>query len=102
MMRAGTSRSANMQKRVAAIPCLYDLEVRLRVMDRFDGYRQVLTLASPPVEALGEPALTRDLGALGVQIFTNVNGLPLDDPRFAPLFASLAALDRVIWEHPAR
>jgi len=147
MMRAGTPRSANMQKRVAAIPCLYDLDERFRVMDRFDGYRQVLTLASPPVESLGEPAVTRDLarlandeiaalvsrhpdrflgfaaalplndpdaavaeaeravrdlGALGVQIFTNVNGLPLDDPRFAPLFALLARLDRVIWVHPAR
>ena len=25
-------------------------------------------------------------GALGVQIFSNVNGLPLDDPRFTALF----------------
>jgi aminocarboxymuconate-semialdehyde decarboxylase len=43
-----------------------------------------------------------DLGALGVQIFTNVNDLPLDDPRFEPLFARMAELDRAIWVHPAR
>ena len=43
-----------------------------------------------------------DLGALGVQIYTNVNGLPLDDPRFEPLFARMAELDRAIWVHPAR
>ena len=29
----------------------------------------------------------RDLGANGVQIHTNVAGLPLDDPRFEPIFA---------------
>jgi predicted TIM-barrel fold metal-dependent hydrolase len=44
----------------------------------------------------------RDLGALGVQIHTHVNGLPLDDPRFEPLFARLHELDSTIWLHPAR
>ena len=43
-----------------------------------------------------------DLGALGIQIFTNVNGHPLDEARFAPLFARMAELDRAIWVHPAR
>ncbi len=139
--------AAYMQKRVAAIPSLYDLETRFRVMDRFEDYVQVLTLASPPIEALGDARLARDLarlandemaelvarhpdrflgfaaslpmndvdsaldeidraigtlGALGVQIFTNVAGRPLDDPRFEPFFAKMAALDRAIWVHPAR
>jgi len=147
MMRATGGAAVYMQKRVSAIPVLYDLDERFRVMDRFPDYTQILTLASPPVESLGEPELTRDLarlaneemaqlvrrhpdrflgfaaalamndpdaavaeaeraihelGALGIQIFTNVNGRPLDDPRFAPLFATLARLDRVIWVHPAR
>jgi len=31
-----------------------------------------------------------------------VNGLALDDARFAPLFATLAKLDKPIWVHPAR
>jgi uncharacterized protein len=44
----------------------------------------------------------QQLGALGVQIYTHVNGLPLDDPRFEPMFARMAELDRPIWVHPAR
>ncbi|HEV8469402.1 MAG TPA: amidohydrolase family protein [Candidatus Limnocylindria bacterium] len=147
MIAVASGPASYMQKRTAAVPCLYDLEERFRVMDRFEGYVQVLTLSSPPVEALGDPALTRDLArlandemaelvrrypdrfcgfaaslpmndpeaavreadraigdldALGVQIYTNVNGLPLDDPRFEPLFARMSQLDRAIWVHPAR
>jgi predicted TIM-barrel fold metal-dependent hydrolase len=147
MIAASSGPASYMQKRTAAIPVLYDLDERFRVMDRFPGYVQVLTLASPPVEAAGPPALARDLarlandemaelvrrhpdrflgfaaslpmndpdaslreadraiadlGALGIQIFTNVNGLPLDDARFEPLFARMAVLDRPIWVHPAR
>jgi aminocarboxymuconate-semialdehyde decarboxylase len=147
MIAASSGPASHMQKRTAAIPVLYDLDERFRVVDRFDGYVQVLTLAAPPVEAVGPPDLTRELarlandemaelvrrhpdrflgfaaslplndpeasvretdraiselGALGIQIFTNVNGVPLDEPRFEPLFARMAELDRPIWVHPAR
>ncbi len=44
----------------------------------------------------------RDLGARGVQIFTNVGGRPLDEPEFQPLFAAMADYDLPIWMHPAR
>ena len=44
----------------------------------------------------------KDLGARGVQIFTNIAGIPLDDARFAPFFAAIAELDVPIWLHPAR
>jgi aminocarboxymuconate-semialdehyde decarboxylase len=43
-----------------------------------------------------------ELGATGIQIFSNVNGRPLDEPEFQPLFARMAALDLPIWLHPAR
>jgi aminocarboxymuconate-semialdehyde decarboxylase len=42
------------------------------------------------------------LGARGVQIFTHVNGRPLDDPQYEPLFAAMAGYDFPIWLHPAR
>ena len=42
-----------LQKRMSGIPVLVDLEQRLRIMDRYEGYRQVLTLANPPIEVLG-------------------------------------------------
>jgi predicted TIM-barrel fold metal-dependent hydrolase len=48
-----------------------------------------------------ERAVTQ-LGAKGVQIFTNVAGKPLDGPELQPLFAEAARLDVAIWMHPAR
>jgi aminocarboxymuconate-semialdehyde decarboxylase len=136
-----------MQKRTRGIPVLVDLELRLRIMDRYEGYVQVLTLASPPLESLAgtdvTPELARlandgmaeivakhpdrfpgfvaslpmnapdaalreleraigDLGATGVQVFSNVNGRPLDEPEFRPIFERMAALGLPIWMHPAR
>ena len=44
----------------------------------------------------------KELGAGGIQIFTNIAGKPLDDPAFEPIFATMAELDRPIWLHPAR
>ncbi len=134
-------------KRVRQVPMLVDLDERFRVMDRFEDYRQVLSIASPPIEAMagpdGTPELAKlandgmaelvakyperfpaftaslpmnnpdaalaelhraigELGARGVQIFTNVAGKPLDLPQFAPFFDAMAAYDLPIWLHPAR
>ena len=44
----------------------------------------------------------KKLGAAGVQTFTNVNGRPLDEPDFLPIFEKVAELDVPIWVHPAR
>ena len=44
----------------------------------------------------------KELGAGGVQIFTNVAGRPLDEKDFEPIFATMAELDLPIWLHPAR
>ena len=42
-------------------PALTDLDARWRTLDQFGDYRQVLTLAVPPLDELGGPALARDL-----------------------------------------
>jgi aminocarboxymuconate-semialdehyde decarboxylase len=42
------------------------------------------------------------MGAKGVQTFTNIAGHPLDEPRFRPFFAAMAAHDLPVWLHPAR
>jgi uncharacterized protein len=42
-------------------PALTDLDARWRAVDRFGDYVQVLTLAVPPVDQLGPPAVARDL-----------------------------------------
>jgi len=136
-----------MKKRFQAIPVLSDLDLRFRIMDRFAEYAQVLTLASPPIEAVGPPEATPELarlandgmaelvekypdrfpgfvasmpmnnpeatleeidrsitqlGATGIQIFSNVGGRPLDEPEFQPLFARMEELNLPIWLHPAR
>jgi aminocarboxymuconate-semialdehyde decarboxylase len=44
----------------------------------------------------------KELHAAGIQIFTNVNGRPLDHPDFTPVFQKMAELDRPIWMHPTR
>src|SRR4051812_4201409 len=44
----------------------------------------------------------KQLGARGIQIFTNIAGHPLDEPRFASVFAAMANYDLPIWLHPAR
>lgn len=43
-------------KRWLELEVLHDVEARLRVMSRFPGYRQVLTLSSPPIEAIARGA----------------------------------------------
>ena len=43
------------------------------------------------------------LGAKGIQIFTNVNGRPLDEPEFYPIFERMVKkYDLPIWVHPTR
>jgi uncharacterized protein len=42
------------------------------------------------------------LGARGIQLFTNVNGRPLDDPDLWPIFEAMVSHDLPIWLHPAR
>ncbi|HZD40000.1 MAG TPA: amidohydrolase family protein [Terriglobales bacterium] len=139
--------AVEMKKRFQQIPVLSDLDLRFRIMDTFGDYVQVLTLASPPIEALGSPQVTpelarlandgmaelvekhpdrfpgfvasvpmnnpeaslneidgaiTELGAVGIQIFSNVNGRPLDASEFRPVFARMAELKLPIWLHPTR
>ncbi len=134
-------------KRMRGVPMLVDLDVRFKVMDTFDGYQQVLSISTPPIEAYANPIeaidlarrandgmadLVRrypdrfpgfiaslplnnpeatlqeieraigDLGARGVQIFSNIAGKPLDAPEFLPLFDAMAGHDLPIWLHPYR
>ena len=134
-------------KRWLNVPVLWDVDARLRMMEEFGEYQQVLTLSMPAIEFLAgpeqSPALARlandgmhelcekypdrfpafvaslpmnnpeaaeqeldravkGLDARGVQIFSNVNGRPLDEPEFSFVFDRMAAYDLPIWLHPAR
>ena len=77
-------------------------ELVQRFPTRFAGFAAALPLSDVDL-ALHEldRALTQ-LGALGAQLYTNVLGVPLDDPRYEPLFSRLEEADRAMWLHPTR
>ncbi len=43
---------------------LWDVEARLRLMDAFPGTQHVLSLANPPLELIGPPALSAELARM--------------------------------------
>ena len=67
----------------------------------FTGFLAALPMNSPQAAQEAERAF-KDLGANGVQIHTNVNGRPLDDPAFRPIFEMAEKYDRPIFLHPSR
>jgi len=50
---------------IDTVPMISDLDIRFRVMDRYDGMMQVLTLAAPAIEGIAEPAKAAELARLG-------------------------------------
>jgi len=133
-------------KRVANIRTIVDVDARMKILDEFGDYVQVISLPMPPVEIIAppekSPQLARegndglaelvrrhdrfigfaaalpmnnpdaalaemqraidDLGAFGVQVYSNAAGKPLDAPEFLPIFEEAARRDVPIWIHPAR
>ena len=139
--------SLNSARYAQTIPTLVDLEARFRVMDVFDEYIQVVSVASPPVHSIAPPAVAaelcraandelaelvlkyphrfaagiatlpmndmdaaleeaqraiKDLRLRAVELYTDINGQPLDAPQFMPLYEMMAELDRPIFIHPLR
>jgi predicted TIM-barrel fold metal-dependent hydrolase len=94
----------DMGRRVREIPALYDLDVRFRAMDPFGEYRQILTLASPPIEAMVGPDHSALLARIANDGMAELVGrypdrfvgfaasLPMDQPE-AALREAIRALD---------
>ena len=70
--------------------------------DRFIAFAASVSLYDVDAAMTELDRAINQLGAVGLQLFTNVNGAAMDDPRFEPLFARMAELDKTIWVHPAR
>ena len=128
-------------------PALTDLDIRFKVMDKFEGLRQVMTLGSPPLESVFSPKDAMELARIandemvelvnkypdrfagaaaslplnnvdgslreaeraikelkfqGIQIFSSINGKPLDRPEFLPLYELMSQYDLPIWIHPEK
>lgn len=142
-----TGEMMDITRRSESVPMMTDLDERFRIMDQFDEYSQILSLASPPLEVVADPQqqlvlsqvgtdemaelcekyperfpgfiatipmgnpdvvvdeakrAIEQMGAAGVQIFSNVKGKPLDAPEFLGVFDYMAEIDKPIWIHPAR
>ena len=54
----------DMGKRVRNISTMVDLDARFRMMDEFGEYCQVISLASPPLEAFAGPELSPNLAQM--------------------------------------
>src|SRR5215467_14761404 len=75
-------------------------ELCAKERDHFPGWVAQIALGAPDAGVRECERAINDLGALGVQIYTNVAGKPLDRPQFEPFFAAMNALGKPIWVHP--
>jgi uncharacterized protein len=136
----------DMGKRIRGISALWDLDLRLRIVESFPDYSQVLSLGLPaidrlwsaeqspewarigndglaelvaahprhfdgyaaslPMNAPGEAAKEAERvlknGANGIQLYTNVDGAPLDQDAFLPIYEVIEKSGRPILLHPIR
>ena len=128
-------------------PALFELDVRLKMMDQVPGLREVLTPGAPPLEYVASSKhavdmarmandemaevvdkypdrfvagvaclplndvdasiieaerAVNDLHLKGVQVFTSINGKPLDSPELLGLYELMARYDLPIWIHPTK
>jgi len=77
-------------------------ELCARHPKRFPTFVAALSMTDVEGSVKEARRAVKELGAGGIQIFTNIAGKPLDDPSFEPIFSTMAELDRPIWLHPAR
>lgn len=70
--------------------------------ERFPGFVASLPMNDPEGLIAEARRAIIELGAVGVQVPTNVLGRPLDKPETLPLFDLMAELDCPVWIHPTR
>ena len=58
------SSGLDIMSNISATPTLFDLDHRFRVMDKFDGLTQVLTISAPGIEEVADSTKTPDLAKL--------------------------------------
>jgi predicted TIM-barrel fold metal-dependent hydrolase len=68
----------------------------------FPGWVAQIALGAPDAGVHEAERAINELGALGVQIYTNVDGKPLDRPEYEAFWAKMNELGRPVWIHPAR
>ncbi len=77
-------------------------EVCRKHPDRFPTFTAALPMNNMEAALAETDRAINQLGARGVQVFTNVAGKPLSAPDFRPLFQLMSQHDLPIWVHPMR
>ncbi len=130
-----------------AVPTLTNLDIRFKIMDKYEDYLQVLTIAAPPLENITKPKdavylakiandelaelvlkypdrfvaaiaslpmndvdealkeidrAIKELRLRGIQLYTDINGKPLDSAELSPIYEKMAQYDLPIFIHPRR
>ncbi|WP_417584234.1 amidohydrolase family protein [Pelagibacterium sp.] len=70
--------------------------------DRFVGYLASLPMNAPDEAAAEAERVLGSGSACGLQVHSNINGAPLDEPRFFGVFEAAARHGRPVMLHPAR
>ncbi len=139
--------NSHARRNAEIFPALTELDTRFRIMDKYEGLVQLLTLVSPPIQDMVGPEdavelakIANDemaelvskypdrfvgavsclplndidsslrevdrtitqLGFKGIQIYSDINGKPLDSPELMPLYEKMAYYDLPILLHPRR
>lgn len=69
--------------------------------DHPDRFLPVATVPHPTADAVSElERCVDELDVVGVQLFSNVDGRPLDDDAFLPFYERAAELGAPVWIHP--
>jgi aminocarboxymuconate-semialdehyde decarboxylase len=77
-------------------------ELCARERDHFPGWVAQISLDAPDAGVAEAERAINQLVALGVQIYTNVAGKPIDRPQYLPFWKKMNELGKPIWLHPAR
>jgi uncharacterized protein len=75
-------------------------EICRRHPDRFPAFVASLPMNNIEASLAEIDRAIAELGARGIQLFTNVAGRPLSDPEFRPIFRRMAEHDLPVWVHP--
>jgi aminocarboxymuconate-semialdehyde decarboxylase len=73
-----------------------------RYPERFVGFAASLPMHDIEAACAEAARAIDQFGAMGVQVFTNINGRPLYRKDTLPLFDLMARYDLPMWMHPAR
>jgi predicted TIM-barrel fold metal-dependent hydrolase len=77
-------------------------EICRKYPDRFPTFIASLPMNNVEASVAEADRAVKQLGARGVQVFTNVAGEPLSAKKFRPVFERMVAHDLGVWVHPMR